>query len=137
MAYILNTPQSPSTYGNLTVGHLTVGSPNYSTSATSTSASSYVWGGSSAAWGVSANPVTITQQATIELKGEDADVIMNNVSLKDFMTMIQERLGWMVPNPELELEFDELKKLGDAYRKMEAECKEKMKVWNTLKDRTL
>ena len=39
----------------------------------------------------------------------------------------------LVPNPELEKEWEELKRLGDAYRKLEAECKEKSKVWNTLK----
>jgi flagellar motility protein MotE (MotC chaperone) len=39
----------------------------------------------------------------------------------------------MTPNPELEKECDDLKKLGDRYRKLEKKCKEKAEVWNKLK----
>ena len=39
----------------------------------------------------------------------------------------------MTPNPELEKEWDDLKKLGDRYRKLEKKCKEKAEVWNKLK----
>ena len=63
------------------------------------------------------------------------------VSAKDFLIdgeislreVLEERLNMLVPNPEMEKEWDELKALGDAYRKLEAECKEKTKMWKALK----
>jgi hypothetical protein len=39
----------------------------------------------------------------------------------------------LVPNPELEKEWDDLKKLGNRYRKLEKKCKEKAEMWNKLK----
>jgi hypothetical protein len=46
---------------------------------------------------------------------------------------IQDRLHMLRPNTELEAEWDELRELGEQYRKLEAEFKEKNKMWNTLK----
>ena len=111
-------------------------------STTATGLYTVPWTGTSATnWTLSpntyTNPMTVTQKATVELNGDDADVIMNGASLKEFMGMVNERLAWLVPNPELEKEFEELKELSDAYRKLEAECKEKMKVWNILKDKNI
>ena len=112
------------------------------TNTTATGLYTVPWSGTSAStWTVSpasyTNPMTVSQKATVELTGDSADVIMNGASLKDFMKMVNERLAWLVPNPELEKEFEELKELSDAYRKLEAECKEKMKVWNILKDQNI
>ena len=58
------------------------------------------------------------------------DFILDGVSLKE---ILEERLAMLVPNPELEQEWEELKQIGDAYRKLEAECVEKSKIWKTLK----
>jgi hypothetical protein len=46
---------------------------------------------------------------------------------------IEQRLGLLTPNTELEAEWDELLELGQAYRKLEAELLEKKKMWETLK----
>lgn len=70
---------------------------------------------------------------TIKLSGENADIDINGVSLKDTLAGIQERLALLTPNPQLEKEWEELKALGDAYRKMEADIKSKMKTWDILK----
>lgn len=70
---------------------------------------------------------------TIKLSGENADIDINGVSLKDTLASIQERLALLTPNPQLEKEWEELKALGDAYRKMEADIKSKMKTWDILK----
>lgn len=72
----------------------------------------------------------ITANGKMELRGEGADLIINGVSL---LEVLQERLNLLVPNPELEKEWDELKELGDKYRELEAECKEKADVWQKLK----
>jgi hypothetical protein len=49
------------------------------------------------------------------------------------LTSIQERLNILTPAPELEKDWDQLRKLGEQYRKLEAEFEEKSKMWKTLK----
>ncbi len=46
---------------------------------------------------------------------------------------IESRLAILKPAPELEAEWDELKRLGDEYRALESEIREKMKTWDVLK----
>ena len=69
----------------------------------------------------------------IDVRGENADIKINGVSLCDTLKAIQDRLNLLQPNPELEAEWDQLRELGEQYRKLEAEFKEKTKMWNTLK----
>ena len=57
------------------------------------------------------------------------DLMLDGVSLKQ---LLEERLNLMVPNPELEKEWDQLKELGNQYRKLEADLKEKAKMWQAL-----
>jgi hypothetical protein len=75
----------------------------------------------------------MTQSGLIELEGGDADIKINGVSLKNTLKAIQERLNILVPNSLLENEWDELKKLGEQYRKLEAELEEKSRMWTALK----
>jgi hypothetical protein len=42
-------------------------------------------------------------------------------------------LGILHPNDKLEKKWEELKKLGDAYRALEKDIIEKEKIWDTLK----
>ena len=74
-----------------------------------------------------------TTRAQIQLDGEDADIKVNGWSLIDAITRIEERLNIMVPNPAMEKEWDQLKKLGDKYRKLEKKLKEQSDMWNKLK----
>jgi hypothetical protein len=69
----------------------------------------------------------------IHLEGEDADIEINGKSLARTIQALEERLNILVPNTSLEKEWDELKELGDKYRKLEAELKEKSKMWAKLK----
>ena len=69
----------------------------------------------------------------LELNGESADIKINGRSLMDAIAALEERLNILVPNPELEDEWDELRKLGERYRKLEKKCKEKGEMWNKLK----
>jgi hypothetical protein len=57
-------------------------------------------------------------------------VIDGELSLRE---VLEQRLNMLVPNPEMEREWKELKELGEAYRQLEAECIEKSKMWKTLK----
>ena len=70
---------------------------------------------------------------TVHIKGEDADLLINNKSLKNWMEKVEERLNILTPNPEMEAEWDQLRKLGERYRKLEKKCKEKSDMWNKLK----
>jgi hypothetical protein len=77
-----------------------------------------------------------TQSGTgskINLDGADADIVINGKSLTDTLQALEERLNILVPNAELEKEWAELKKLGDAYRKLEADLTEKASMWAALK----
>ena len=69
----------------------------------------------------------------IHLKGENADIDINGVSLKETLQGIQDRLGMLRPNTELEQEWDQLLELGKQYRELEAQLKEKSQMWKTLK----
>ena len=77
--------------------------------------------------------LTVSQSGTIQLEGEKADIIVNGESMMQTLRDIQDRLNMLRPNPELEAEWDELRALGEQYRKLESEFKEKSKMWNTLK----
>jgi hypothetical protein len=70
---------------------------------------------------------------TIHIKGKDADLLINDKSLKTWMEKVEERLNILTPNPEMEKEWDDLRKLGERYRKLEKKCKEKSDMWNKLK----
>lgn len=83
------------------------------------------WNGTSA--------MDLKQSGMLSLKGENADIEVNGKSLLKTLEALEERLNLMTPNPELEKEWDDLKKLGDRYRKLEKKCKEKAEVWNKLK----
>ena len=116
MSYIYN----PHTY---TTANLTL-NPNYAVSGSN----GYTWTNTS----VTA-PVTISQQAKIELNGNGADIVINGESLKDVLLAIESRLAMLKPATELEAEWAELKRLGDEYRKLEKEIQEKTKAWDILK----
>jgi hypothetical protein len=77
------------------------------------------------------NPwTTTTSTGRLNLEGEAADIVVNGVSL---MEVLRDRLNVMIPNPELEKEWDQLRELGDQYRRLEKELKEKGDMWSKLK----
>jgi hypothetical protein len=77
--------------------------------------------------------MSVDQSGQLELRGNNADIRVNGQSLMQTLQTIEERLNVLRPNTELEAEWDQLKELGDQYRKLETEFKEKSKMWNTLK----
>jgi hypothetical protein len=97
----------------------------------------YTTGTTSSPWiatGTGINPTMVVgQSGTIEIKGEDADIKINGKSMKTWMEAVEERLNILTPNPELEKEWDDLRRLGERYRKLEQKCKDKAKMWEALK----
>lgn len=77
--------------------------------------------------------MTVNQSGKISLKGENADLDINGVSLKETLEGIQEMLGLMKMDPALETEFEELRAAGDRYRELRERFREQKAVWDTLK----
>ena len=75
----------------------------------------------------------IGQGGKVHIQGENADLVIGDKSMKAWMEKVEERLNILTPNPEMEKEWDDLRKLGERYRKLEKKCKEKSDVWNKLK----
>lgn len=81
------------------------------------------------------NPIApqINQGGKVHIQGENADLVIGDKSMKAWMEKVEERLNILTPNPEMEKEWDDLRKLGERYRKLEKKCKEKSLMWNKLK----
>jgi hypothetical protein len=75
----------------------------------------------------------VEQSGQIDIKGEKADIRINGKSMNRWMEQVEQRLNILTPNPELEKEWDELRRLGERYRKLEKKCQEKAKMWEALK----
>ena len=61
------------------------------------------------------------------------DATINGNSLADTLAEMQQRLGMIEQNLELEEEWQQLRDLGDQYRKLEQEINEKTQAWDSLK----
>ena len=77
--------------------------------------------------------VAVNPSGSIEIKGKDADIKINGKSMVTWMEAVEERLNILTPNPELEKDWDELRRLGERYRALEEKCKEKARMWAALK----
>ena len=75
----------------------------------------------------------VTSSGQLNLTGDNADIVINGQSLNATLAAIQERMSMLIPNPEVEAEWDELRELAERYRELEKLCKEKSTVWNKLK----
>jgi len=75
----------------------------------------------------------MNQSGTIEIRGKDADIKINDKSMVAWMEKVEERLNILTPNPELEADWDELRRLGQRYRALEKKCQEKAQMWEALK----
>ena len=69
----------------------------------------------------------------IRLEGADADIEINGVSLWRTMQEISNRLNIMHTNPELETQWQELRELGEQYRKLEQHILDKQATWDRVR----
>lgn len=126
-----NTYAIPHTYSNLSLSTGT-----YRTTYTSTG--TYASGGYTLPMdnGVVSIGVDNTKPTSLKVSG-DADIsgnlLVQGTNIVLVLENIQERLGLLVPNPAIEAEFDQLRELGDQYRKLEALLMEQKRVWEILK----
>jgi hypothetical protein len=69
----------------------------------------------------------------IKLDGADADIEINGVSLWATMQEISNRLNIMHTNPELETQWQELRELGEQYRKLEQHIQDKQATFDRIR----
>jgi hypothetical protein len=129
----LDLSSSPNTIDTITLTPLSYSFLNATTNGAVLTAGSNL---SNNVWTTSTNGTSaanLHQSGMLSLQGEKADIDINGVSLMKTLTSIQERLNILTPAPELEKDWDQLRELGEQYRKLEAEFEEKSKMWKTLK----
>lgn len=114
------------TIGSTTAGNLypyNINTGAYTISTTTTGPGNFSWKDS-------------LSESALHVKGDakfDGDLKIKGISLSDRLDEIEKRLNILRPNEKLEEKWDELKALGEAYRKLEAEIIEKQKMWDLLK----
>jgi hypothetical protein len=79
------------------------------------------------------NPWATHATPKIKLDGEGADIEVNGWSLIDAIQKIEERLNVLTVNEKLEAEWEELRALGNRYRELEQQIKDKQATWDRLK----
>lgn len=105
------------------------------TGATGSSGTYLINGVNGIDWGtatISASPI----HNTLEVKGDanfEGDLKIKGKSIVESLERIEERLAILRPNDELEEKWENLRGLRKAYMELEAEIKEKEKVWGILK----
>lgn len=108
MTNYVYTPQPA--LGNITISTSNTGyNGSWITSNSAAATGSYTW----------ANP---TPNNTLEVKGENADVVINGKSLVKFMEAMEQRLAILQPDLEKLEHFAALKKAYDHYKALEALC---------------
>ena len=140
--------------GSLSTASATIGSTLNTTSGgggasgaslTTTTGGSLMWGNVSTPY-ITGAPGTISngggwttynnQPSILKVAGDavfDGEVTIRGVRLDERLTAIEERLGILRPNNDLEGKWEKLKALGEEYRKLEQEILEGEQIWNTLK----
>jgi len=71
-------------------------------------------------------------RSTLTLTGDDADIMINGVSLMQTLQGMQQQLNMLVPDPAMEQEWDELRLLREQYEAKLMECREKSQAWRKL-----
>ena len=85
---------------------------------------------------VNTNWTTYNQPQVLRVSGDaefEGDIKIKGVNLSDRLDAIEERLGILRPNNDLEGKWEKLKKLGEEYRKLEKEILEGENIWDMLK----
>jgi hypothetical protein len=110
---------------------ITLDDINMNSTITLPSTSYTVAGGGGGSGGyISTNSYTWSQNypATVQIDNagmnikEGGDIKLGNVSLKDFITKMEQRLAILVPDPEKLEKFEALKKAYEHYKTMESLC---------------
>ena len=106
----------------------------------SINSSAYTWSQPYSGYTITTGTSTVGSGGTVNINTdgmtleESCDIKIGERSLKDFMDRVEERLGILRPNLELEEKWENLKGLRQAYMDLEKEIIEKEKMWKILKE---
>lgn len=140
----LTTSLNTSMYPAATLGTVSSGGTTGATLSTN-GAGGLLW--NNPTYTTTASPYTISNGTTgwttynnqpnvLKVSGDaefEGDIKIKGVSMSDRLDAIEERLGILRPNNDLEGKWEKLKKLGEEYRQMEREILEQENMWNILK----
>jgi hypothetical protein len=79
------------------------------------------------------SPMQVAPSGRLTLTGDDADIEINGESVVGVLKEIRDRLGIIQMNETMEAEWDELRQLREQYEAKLAECREKSRAWDALK----
>ena len=124
----ITLPSSSSYYGaGSTVGGITLDTSTWNGSYTSISGSgSYTYNTAPSTVHINTDGLTMA---------DGTDITVGGKSLTKAIEQIEERLGILHPNPELEERWDKLKDLRKQYMEMEKDLLEKEKIMKILKEK--
>jgi hypothetical protein len=117
----------PSTF---TWNPTTAGTTTYNTSSVTMTTSALTWDNN-------LSPDSIDVQGKAVVHGTltvDEDIKLGEISLKERLEKIEERLAIINRKPELEERWSKLRELGNEYRALEKDLIEKEYIWEVLKD---
>ena len=148
-----DSPLKTSLTDSYTFPPATLGTPTSITSGGSGATLTTTSGSGGLMWGNVATPYTVTgapgtistggnwttynnQPHVLKVEGDaefKGEVTIRGVKLDERLTAIEERLGILRPNNDLEGKWEKLKALGEEYRRIEKEILEGEDIWATLK----
>ena len=118
---------------SLGVDTITLDPSIYSVTGSITSPVTYTYDSNYNTWGNTSASVNIDTNG-INIK-EGGDIKIGGKSLSDAIEAIEERLGILNPNPELEERWEQLKELRKQYKELEKDLLEKEKLMKILKEK--
>lgn len=125
----LGTVSSSGTVG-ATLSTTNTGSLLWNNPTYTATASPYTVSNTTTGWTTYNQPNVLKVSGDAEFEG---DIKIKGVNLSDRLDAIEERLGILRPNNDLEGKWEKLKALGEEYRKLEKEILEGEKIWDMLK----
>lgn len=142
----LKTTLSGADIYSATLGTTMVSGPTNTGALATSIANGIVWNGTISTSG-GGTPYPFTNQTTgwntyqqsqpgLKVSGNaefEGEVTIRGVKLDERLNVIEERLGILRPNNDLEGKWEKLKALGEEYRKLEQEILEGEDIWATLK----
>ncbi len=131
-SYTLNTGAGVGGSSGIDTITLDPASYSYSSGSSITSASTISWNQDYDTWNNTANVNINTDGISIK---EGGDIKIAGKSLSEAIEKIEERLGILNPNPELEDRWDQLKELRKQYIELEKDLLEKEKLMKILKEK--
>jgi len=100
--------RSTPTTGNITIGGASASSPPYAIGSGSTWASTNI-----------NNGTATTATGKLKVEGKDADIFINEQSLSDWMSAVEQRLSILRPRPELQEKYSALQAAYEHYKTLE------------------